>query len=370
MTVSEMIKSRNLPDFLSRDEMIEKLLTNEYGYMPELEYEITVSDPVRVTNRYCNSTVEQSRVDMTVTTKYGSHTFPIHRMLHTDGTVNPFFVFLSFSSMIPNRSYPAEEVADLGVDVLMINYTDIATDNGDFTNGIPSIFIPEGRQNDTDCGKIMYWSWAAQRVMDYAQTLPMLDHSQAAVVGHSRLGKTALLTGVLDERFRYVFSNCSGGSGSALSRGNSGLADFTDWNPEDPFNFEHNYKTGETIRDILRNFPYWFCGNYQKCMKDNYPEDFDQHFLVASVAPRYAYVASGSTDKWADPVSEFLSAVAGSAYYEKLGLTGLVHQEKLPEPDERFQEGMVGYHMRKGPHFFSRHDWNNYIAFIRKHQFD
>ena len=105
-------------------------------------------------------------------------------------------------------------------------------------------------------------------------------------------------------------------------------------------------------------------------MKNNYPDDFDQHFMVASIAPRYAYVGSGSTDLWADPVSEFLSAAAGSERYEQMGLTGLVHKDKLPEPDEYFHEGHVGYHMRKGPHFLSRHDWAKYMAFIRKHQFD
>ena len=30
----------------------------------------------------------------------------------------------------------------------------------------------------------------------------------------------------------------------------------------------------------------------------------------------------------------------------------------------------VGYHARKGPHFLSRHDWQKYMAYIRKHMDD
>lgn len=368
--IADLIKNRQLPEFRSRSEMIDMLLKNEYGYFPDLEYEISVSDPVYVEKRYCGGNVAYSYVNMTVTTKYGSHTFPIRRVLHTDGSVNPFFVLLAFDSDVPNRSYPTEEVADWGFDVLTINYNEIATDNGDFNNGLPKIFLPGGPQSDTDCGKLMYWAWAACRVLDYAMTLPCLDHAQSAVLGHSRLGKTALLAGMLDQRFRYVFSNNSGASGAALARGNSGIPYIASLNNADLYDYEEQWDTGETVRDILKHFPYWFCKNYHKYTVTNIPEGFDQHYLLATIAPRYVYVGSGSMDLWADPVSEFLCAAAVSEYYEKLGLTGLVHNDKLPEPDEQFHEGMVGYHMRKGPHFLSRHDWARYTAFIRRHQFD
>lgn len=370
MRISDMLRERKLPSFQSRDAMIDLLLRYEYGYMPDLGYEITVSDPVRIESRYCGRTVEFSRVNMTVNTKYGSHTFPIQRMLHTDGTVNPFFVYLSFFPEVPNQYYPAEEVADGGFDVLSIAYKDVTADNDDFTDGLPGIFLPNGQQSCTDCGKLMYWAWAAMRVLDYAQTLPQLDMSQAAVLGHSRLGVTALLTGMLDTRFRYVFSNNAGCSGAALARGNTGNPRQQSYDPNSIFDYEFNYGVGETIRDIVRVFPHWFCKNYHQYITTNIPDSFDQHYVVASIAPRFAYIASASTDLWADPVSEFLCAAAGSEYYEKFGLTGLVHNDALPAPGDCFPEGRVGYHMRKGPHFLSRHDWNRYMDYMRHHRFD
>ena len=71
--------------------------------------------------------------------------------------------------------------------------------------------------------KISLWTWAAMRVMDYVQTLgDVIDLDNVAIIGHSRLGKTALVTGGYDTRFKYVISNDSGCSGAALSRGKVG----------------------------------------------------------------------------------------------------------------------------------------------------
>ena len=370
MNVTDMLKNRNLPALLDREQMKETLLHEEYGYMRDIPYTVTVSEPEVVEQRYCCNTVQHSVVKMTVTTEHGSHTFPVNRLLHIDGSFHPFFVFLNFRSEVPDRYYPVEEIADAGMDVLSVNYNEVTTDNGDFSNGLAGIFLPGGRQNGTDCGKIIYWAWAASRILDYASTLPMLDMNQAAVMGHSRLGKTALITSMLDTRFRYAFSNDSGCCGAALNRGNTGLAKHEGIALKDDKMEDMDLSTGETIRDIVHWFPHFFCQDFQKYMEANIPTDFDQHYLVASIAPRFAYIASGSFDLWADPVSEFMSGVAASEAYEKLGFKGLVHNEKLPEVGEHFHEGRIGYHLRKGPHFLSRYDWNEFIAFIKKHQFD
>lgn len=370
MSVLEMIQDRQLPKLLDRQEMVEMLLEYQYGRMPDIPYEVSVSEPVTVEARYCDRTVTHSYVDMTVTTQYGSHTFRIQRVLHVDGSIDPFFVSLSFSPNVPNVYFPTEEVAESGFDVLNIYYKGITSDDNDFHNGLAGIFLPNGRQKGNDCSKILLWAWAAMRVLDYAQTLPQLDMNQAAVVGHSRLGKTALVAGMLDTRFRYVFSNDSGCSGASLARGNTGLPGQVTYDPDNIFKYNHDYTTGETIRDIVREFPHFSCLNYHKYITTNIPENFDQHYLVATIAPRFAYIASASKDFWADPVSEFICGAAASEAYEKMGLKGLVHNDCLPQIEETFHEGRIGYHLRKGPHFFSRHDWARYMAFIRKHQFD
>ncbi len=45
--------------------------------------------------------------------------------------------------------------------------------------------------------------------MDYIETDPMIDAKKVAIFGVSRLGKTALWTGVRDPRFGMVIASCS-----------------------------------------------------------------------------------------------------------------------------------------------------------------
>ena len=94
---------------------------------------------------------------------------------------------------------------------------------------------------------------------------------------------------------------------------------------------------------------------------------FDQHWLIASIAPRYVYVASAEEDSWADPKAEFLACAAASAAYKKYGKQGLVCEDRLPKTGEEFHEGSIGYHIRAGLHYFSREDWQRAIRFIKRH---
>ncbi len=54
-------------------------------------------------------------------------------------------------------------------------------------------------------------------------------------------------------------------------------------------------------------------------------------------------------------------------YAEKLEKAGLAVGDRLPEGGDAWLEGDVGYHLRKGAHFFSRADWHQLIRFVRQH---
>ncbi len=111
-------------------------------------------------------------------------------------------------------------------------------------------------------------------------------------------------------------------------------------------------------------FTYWFCENYKKYIDKENEMPFDQHYLVASIAPRKVLIGSASEDIWADPISEQLCCYAVSPAFEK----EFVCPDRAALVVEEFFEGDIGYHLRKGLHYFSRDDWNKLIKFVNLHR--
>ena len=354
--LKQELLNRKLPPLKSREEMIEILQREEYGYLPENNFEWSVSNNKIVDRRLAKGEVIYSTVDFTLTNPNGSHTFLVNQFLHTDGQKHPTIVHIA--GRYPGNFVPEEEIVEQGFNLIIYLFTDITSDNGDFTTGIAPLVFPEGRKNDTDCGKIGLWAFANMRVLDYVLTLDCVDEKNVAIVGQSRLGKSSLVTAMLDERFTFALSNNAGCSGDTLSRGNSGLPD-ADGN----FAVEKEYR-GETVAKITQVFPYWFCKNYLKYAEQNYGTDFDQHFVLASIAPRNVCVTSAELDYWADQKGEQLCCLAASEAWEKLGLVGLQECDHYLAPDEKLLNGNVGYSMTPTTHFLSRHAWHNYMEFM------
>ena len=358
--LKQELLNRNLPPLKSREEMVEIMQRDVYGYLPKNDFEWSVANYKRRDGRLAKGNVIYSTVDFTLANDNGSHTFLIHQFLHTDGEKHP--TFLHIAGRYPGNFVPEEEIVENGYNLIVFVYTEITSDDDDFTTGIAPLVFPDGRQNDTDCGKIGLWAFASMRVLDYALTLDCVDEKNIAIVGQSRLGKTALVTGMLDERFTFSLSNNAGCAGDTLSRGNSGLPD-----ADGKFAVEKEFR-GETVERITTVFPYWFCKNYLKYAKQNYGTDFDQHYLVASIAPRNVCVTSAELDYWADQKGEQLCCLAASEAWEKLGLVGLQECDHYLVPGEKLLNGNVGYSMTPTTHFLSRHAWINYMEFMRIHR--
>lgn len=353
------LESRNLPPLKSREEMKKIMQREVYGYLPEAEYSWSVTEPVTVEERYCCGDVHFTYVNMTIKIDEKSHTFRIDRLLHTDGKKRPLIIVNNFHLMENSHYFPREELAEYDADWLLFCYKDISSDDGDFSTGLAPMLLPEGQKTDDTCGKIGIWAWAAMRVLDYGLTLEGTDAKNVTISGHSRLGKTALYTAMLDERFRFAFSNAAGCAGDSLAHGSTGekLAHID----------KHLRQRGENISDIVENFPYWFCKNYFKYTEKNISDTFDQHYLVASIAPRCAVVGSCDLDFWADPPSQQLCCLAASPAWDGYSLTGLEECNRYLKAGEHLIEGNLGYFVIHSKHFFSRHSWKHFIEFMKKH---
>ncbi len=351
MTLKEEIDLRKLPELLRfadsapvkdakdwsrRREEIRQLLRREYmGSEPEnisMTYRLTGEDK----DAYGGKAVGRSYL-ITLKKEEISCEFPFRVIIPKAGE-DPFPVFLHLHFNEQPGGGLGEEIIDNGFALAHVCYQDIAPDNSEELFAGVCGFDRECRGDRW--GKIGVWAYGAGRIMDCLQEMPELDHSRIAVIGHSRLGLTALWCGAMDERF-------------SLSVGvNSGSF--------------YRRSAAESFRDLARDYTrHWFCPDLFRDDRDAEDLPFDMHFLLALAAPRCVYLTGATRDLWTDAHSQVLAGIAASPVYELLGQKGLVCPE-VPKEDTAYPEGNIGFYLREGTHFLGRDDWHRVMDFRRQ----
>ena len=242
---------------------------------------------------------------------------------------------------------PLTNILERGYGYATFRYSEVQPDNSNtYHSGVIGLTLAPGQAKPAldEWGTISAWAWAASRVLDYFATDPAIDAKRVALIGHSRLGKTALWAGAQDPRFALVFSSCAGEMGSALAR--------------------RDY--GETVDDMAANFPWQFAGNFQQYSGHWTNMPVDAHMLIALNAPHPVFITGGTQDQWADPRGEFLAEVAAGPVYRLLGKSGL-GVTNGPPLDTPLITGDLGFLYHTGGHTIAPGDWEAFLDFADRH---
>jgi hypothetical protein len=247
----------------------------------------------------------------------------------------------------PSEAGPVKDMLARGFGYALVRYTEIQPDNAaTHSSGVQALAYGPGQTKPAvdEWGTIATWAWGVSRVLDYLSADPSIDAKRVALIGHSRLGKTALWTSAADPRFAVIFSSCSGEMGAALAR-----RDF-----------------GETVDDMAGNFGWQFAGNFQKYPGRWNEMPVDAHMLIALSAPRPVFITGGTKDQWADPKGEFLAGVAAGPVYRLFGKRDLGTTE-LPPLDTPLIDGDLGFLYHTGGHTITPADWDAFLSFASRH---
>jgi len=233
-----------------------------------------------------------------------------------------------------------EQSIDRGYAVATFHNADVDPDVNDFTNGIHPFYLKPGQKRGPhDWATIAAWAWGMQRCVDYLVTVPEIDGKRIAAVGHSRNGKTALLAAAFDERIAVAIPLQAGCGGTAPSRG----------------------RIGESVTRINTSFPHWFNDTFKQF--NDRPEllPFDQHGLVALMAPRPVLFPNATEDTWANPEGQFEVLRAADKVYRFLGVEGL--EATTMPPVGKLVDSRLGYFIRAGKHSMTLEDWTAFWQF-------
>ena len=271
---------------------------------------------------------------------------------HAKGKV-PVFLHLNYAGLdsiaaqkTNHYNLPWDMLIANGYAFMSARYTQITGDGGKrggVFNGVCALWGRRDPHAGDRPGALIIWAWGLSRGLDLAEKIPEIDASRNVVIGSSRLGKAALLAAAYDERFQVCIPNQTGAIGVQLMK--------------------RNY--GESIAAQRLNLSWWYCGGVWKWEGREREMPFDQHLLLACVAPR-ALLLECYHKRWFDPVGEFLSAQAASPVWEFLTGKGLGLAE-WPEPyDAVAVRPPFGYVRRTGTHGLSPDDWTWAMAFADK----
>jgi cephalosporin-C deacetylase-like acetyl esterase len=304
---------------------LDVVLDVEYGGMPpsptQISFELHGQNP-------CNSWPGKPQLSSyTIHLSGGSRAISIEVKILCPQSDTPVPVIINGDACWWRSKEVAQAVLAAGYALVLFDRTQLAKD---LPSGAPGRDERSGALYDVypdhTFGALSAWAWGYHRCVDLIQTLSYIDAQHIAISGHSRGGKTTLLAGATDSRIALINDNASCAGGSAC--------------------FRYVGHGGETIH-ITNYFSTWF-GDGIRTYADRVESlPFDQHCLLAALAPRPLLLTYALDDRWSNPEGMVQCAWATKEAYRFLG-----------QPDN------LAFHLRPGGHSHDVPDWSVLLDFM------
>ncbi|MDP3069342.1 MAG: hypothetical protein Q8N18_03595 [Opitutaceae bacterium] len=182
-----------------------------------------------------------------------------------------------------------------------------------------------------DWALLRSWAWGVSRIVDYLVTDPMIDGKKLIVTGASRTGKSAMVAAAFDERIAMAAPVVTGGGGIGAHR-------FA------------GPRRSETLDLMVTKYPNWFSPHLHAFRGHNEKLPFDQHWFLATCAPRAFLALEGDADAISYPEAVRQSVLGAKPAYALFGA-----------------EAKLGVNYAPHGHTFNADDWSALLAFADQH---
>lgn len=280
---------------------------------------------------------EKQTVRITVSNRHGAFETEMLVLLPNHAKNIPVFIGENFSgneAALENGEWPFEQILDQGFGVATMGYADWAADDtATYRDGVLRLF------DDETLSAYSAWAFGISRGIDYLETLPQVDMSRIASVGHSRLARVSLWAGACDERISLVTGSCGGG----LLR---------------------SPVMGRITSDGTSN--HWYTPEYLTFENRDEELPVDMHTLFALIAGRHLFISIGENDLASDPVSMYDAlSIAKTVFRDGYGMEVIPDGSYYDVPvDVPVMSEGVGVNVHSGGHKFDITDWQAYIDYM------
>jgi hypothetical protein len=223
---------------------------------------------------------------------------------------------------------------------------EVASDSPDYDLGVYPLYYRRGqrRPGPHEWGALSAWAWGLGIAARALASAPWIDPARVAVVGHSRMGKAAILAGALYPSIALVVAHQSGTGGAAPNR----VAADGD---------------AESVANLVDNYPHWFSSAFASFhdRPDRLP--FSQAALIALAAPRPVLLGNAPDGRWTNPEGAFRMLQLADPVYRLLGVSGL-GRASAPGPRGSIRGARLGFYVRSSNgHFMDADDWDRFMDF-------